>query len=578
MSTPATNSFPRAPLTHTDHALESSRDSGFDLSAAVGELVDNSFEAKATRVRIATQKDDAGSIVALGVADDGIGIPPEVLANVLSLGFSTRYGSRDGLGRFGMGLKLASLSHARRVEVYTRPVGQSRVFLCYLDLDQVCDHSQTDLFVQQVRSWPADFAPLMSDAHNHNPKPFDSGTLVVWRNIDRLQHSGRFGESVDERTQELTKFLARAYRRFIDKGLRIELDEREITLHDPLFILDNPRVTKKFGRSLPAEIVEQGCFKIDGHRVDWIVTLLAKELRHEQGAGGRAGKGREAFAELYIPDNEGKISVLRNGREIYYDLIPKLYPGGRDRIDRYIGTEISFPAALDEYFQVRNVKRGAEPVSKLREQIRKAIKKPIVQARRDIRAYWAEVESEQSAASGDQHLPAHEVVDSFEQTAPAGKANLDVTAEHVQQVLEELRHDMAASDPGVISSGQTDWIEESFEKRDLTIVDAQWAGKELLEIKHLSGKAIVKVNNRHPFIAEVVKPLRVMAKADPEDLDVSEVSSLLKTLKTALDLLFIAYAKAENMHNDPEDAYGTLRSHWGVFAHALVREGLKRAD
>lgn len=574
MSTSATTQFPRAPLTHAHQALESSRDSGFDLSAAIGELVDNSYEAKATVVRIGTQKDATGSIVALGVSDNGVGVPPEILANALSLGFSTRYGSREGLGRFGMGLKLASLSHARRVEVYSRPFGQSRIFLCYLDLDQVGDHSQTDLFVQEVSEWPRDFASLMTA--DSSSAQVTSGTLVVWRNIDRLQQSGRFGSSIDERMQELRKFLARAYRHFIDKGLLILLDDLQITLHDPLFLLENPRVIKKFGKSLTADIVEQGSFEIDGHRVNWMVTLLAEELRREQGKGGRAGKGREAFADLYIPDNEGKISILRNGREIYYDLVPKLYPGGKDLVDRYIGTEISFPGAVDEYFQVRNVKRGAEPVSKLREQIKKAIKKPIEQARRDIRAYWAEVESQQCAVTGDPHLPAHEIVDSFEETAPAGRANLNATPEYVQQVLKELRENMASSDLRVNSSDRVDWIKESFEKRDLTLVDAQWSGKELLEIRHLSGKAIVKINNRHPFFADVIRPLRMMSAEDSEDLDVNEMLRVLKTVKTALDLLFIAYAKAENMHNNPECAYGTLRSHWGVFAHALVRESLKQ--
>ena len=43
-----------------------------------------------------------------------------------------------------------------------------------------------------------------------------------------------------------------------------------------------------------------------------------------------------------------------------------------------------------------------------------------------------------------------------------------------------------------------------------------------------------------------------------------------------LDLLFIAYAKAENMHADPADAYAELRSHWALFTAGLIKEGLKR--
>ncbi|WP_427913936.1 ATP-binding protein [Ramlibacter sp. MMS24-I3-19] len=113
----------RAPLTHQGQALESSRDSGFDLSAAVGEPVDNSWEAGASTVRIQTVREDGGSITDIGIADNGAGIPAEILPNVLSVGYSSRYNSRKGLGRFGMGLKLAALSLGRRAEVYTKARG-----------------------------------------------------------------------------------------------------------------------------------------------------------------------------------------------------------------------------------------------------------------------------------------------------------------------------------------------------------------------------------------------------------------------------------------------------------------------
>ena len=60
--------YPNAPLTQVQHALESSRNSGFDLSAAVGELVDNSYQAGARNIRIATTRDPSGSIVGASVA------------------------------------------------------------------------------------------------------------------------------------------------------------------------------------------------------------------------------------------------------------------------------------------------------------------------------------------------------------------------------------------------------------------------------------------------------------------------------------------------------------------------------
>ncbi|MES2096821.1 MAG: ATP-binding protein [Pseudomonadota bacterium] len=566
--------FPHAPLTQAEHALESSRDSGFDLSAAAGELVDNSYEAGARHIRIATIRDDAGSIVELGVADDGQGIPPDLLANVLSLGYSSRYNSRQSLGRFGMGLKLASLSQAQRVEVHTKVKGDDRVFSTHLDLAEVRSGKQTDLTVAEDAGWPEEFANLLKVPGTD--EPFAAGTLVIWRNIDRLQEGGRFGTSVAEKVQALKKFLARAYRRFIDNGLRIDLDDQVITLHDPLFRLDNPRVTAKFPDVPKADIVDNDEFKIDGHLVKWTVTLLPKQFREKQNLGGRASKGREGFAELHIPDNESKVSMLRNGREIYYDLVPKLYPGGGEKIDRYIGVEIDFPAALDEYFQVRNVKRGAEPVSKLREELRKSLEKPIKRARKDIRDYWKEVQQKEQSETGDEHLPAHDIADGFEQTAPAGRANLDTTDEDIDAALGQIVADMGLDPEDPASDEKANWVRDSFDKRAVTIVNGQWPGKEMVDIRHLSGKAVVSVNDRHPFMSELLAPLKAMAKVDPEELDATEVSTLLNRLSVGMDLLLMAYAKAENMHADPDDAYGELRAHWGLFTAGLIREAVKR--
>ena len=99
-------------------------------------------------------------------------------------------------------------------------------------------------------------------------------------------------------------------------------------------------------------------------------------------------------------DHAGRISIMRNGREIYYDIVPRILPSGVDKIDRYIGIEVSFPAELDEYFQVRNVKRGAEPVSKLREELREWLKLSVIQVRKEIGLHWKEVEISQQTKPG----------------------------------------------------------------------------------------------------------------------------------------------------------------------------------
>jgi hypothetical protein len=561
-------------LVQGGQALESARDSGFDLPAAAGEPVDNSYEAKATIIRVETapypiEGDSERKVDRIVIADNGMGITPDILANVLSLGFSTRYGRRDGLGRFGMGLKLAALSHARRVEVYTHPHGSKKYFYTCLDLDLVNSSGpdrQEYIEATEVESFPSEYQDLMTD---DGGKEFESGTLVIWDNVDRLNEGGKFGSSLQERLQDLTKFLARAYRQFIDKGLRIELNGREITLHDPLFLLDNPRVVQKFPEA-KAKILEDTKIEIDGHKVKVMVTLLPEEFRHQRTRGGRS----KEFADLYIPDNNGRVSILRNGREIYYDVVPKLFPSGVDDsgIDRFVGVEVSFPATLDEYFQVRNVKRGAEPVSKLREELKKILERPIKEARKEIRSHWDEEEKRKREVAKE-HDAAAEAVKRAEETTPRGRAGADMSEAEREQKLNDMFEDLGI-DPERDATRAAE-IRAVVEELPITLVDGAWPGKELVDIVHLNGKAIVKVNHRHPFIREIYEPVKEAAAKDPSEVDPAELVRLSRKIEGAVDVLLMAYAKAENMHSNPDEAYSELRTDWGKFTAAYVYELLK---
>ncbi len=109
----------------------------------------------------------------------------------------------------------------------------------------------------------------------------------------------------------------------------------------------------------------------------------------------------------------------------------------------------------------------------------------------------------------------------------------------------------------------------------ITLVDGAWPGKELFEITHLNGKAIVNFNHRHPFFREVYDPIKELADSDLNEVGPGEVIRRFRLVEAALDVLFMAYAKAENMHEDPETAYSDLRTDWGKFTQAYVREVLK---
>jgi len=154
---------------------ESLRDIGYDFPAAVADIVDNSIMAGASRVDIAVEFDGEDSSVV--VADDGSGMTANGLTEALRYGSRRTYSARD-LGRYGLGLKTASLSQCRSVTVVTKKsTGSGRTTVRELDLDVIAQWDEW-LVVEPVRdSAVARARERLTDS---------TGTVVIWRKLDRV--------------------------------------------------------------------------------------------------------------------------------------------------------------------------------------------------------------------------------------------------------------------------------------------------------------------------------------------------------------------------------------------------------
>lgn len=154
---------------------ESLRDIGYDFPAAVADIVDNSIAAGARRVAITVEFDGSDSRVF--IADDGAGMTADGLLEALRYGSRRDYGRGD-LGRYGLGLKTASLSQCRSVTVATRSSpNAARVSVKTLDLDLI---AETDawLVIDPGRS------EVVSQARR--PLMEGTGTVIVWEKLDRV--------------------------------------------------------------------------------------------------------------------------------------------------------------------------------------------------------------------------------------------------------------------------------------------------------------------------------------------------------------------------------------------------------
>src|SRR6266540_4591389 len=112
------------------------RDIGYDFVHAVADLVDNSIAADAATVAVDVAFEGADSW--LRVADDGTGMSGPTITEAMRYGSQRAYPGDDDLGKFGLGLKTASMSQCRRLSVASRAYKHnSRIQVRILDLDYI---------------------------------------------------------------------------------------------------------------------------------------------------------------------------------------------------------------------------------------------------------------------------------------------------------------------------------------------------------------------------------------------------------------------------------------------------------
>jgi len=130
----------------------------------------------------------------------------------------------------------------------------------------------------------------------------------------------------------------------------------------------------------------------------------------------------------------------------------------------------------------------------------------------------------------------------------------------------------AAEDAGIRTpEAQTKFVEQ-VQESPIKAMELDWPGKGLLDIEHLNKSILIKINRRHPFIKDIYLPLKEATKQDPTEMDSDYIAHLFQRALEGIDLLFFAYAKAESMHPDPEDAYLELREDWGKFAAVYLKK------
>lgn len=191
--------------------IEGLRDTGYEFNTAIADLIDNSIAASAKLVDVRIDMDFRGAL-RLSIADNGTGMNRDGLINAMKYGSAERP-HPSSLGKFGLGLKTASTAFCRRLMVTTCKAPEYDVIRAFWDLDHVVKVGKWELLIDKSDK-------ATTDHLNQTTK--ESGTVVVWEEIDRLMKnystpSGAPAQKALKRiVEDLKEHLAMIYQRFLD--------------------------------------------------------------------------------------------------------------------------------------------------------------------------------------------------------------------------------------------------------------------------------------------------------------------------------------------------------------------------
>jgi hypothetical protein len=566
-----------APLVNAATAILSMRSSSFDELSAYGEVVDNSIQAGAKHVKIKFDTTNT-SIRKLAFGDDGIGMDAETLSRCLSMGWSSRYNDREGIGRFGVGMKLGAIHQCKRVEVWSKQAGATWQYT-YIDLDEI-ETGSMDLIPYPIEQQPPEeYASLAGSEH---------GTLIVWSRYDNLR------KRLLELLGDIKPWAGRTFRYFIwnegPQGEQIRAHPLTITINNEIIPALDPLYHRTQGTRFPDDPKSD---LYDDMVLTWPVdayglpdpssapeysevrirfSLLPEAWRMHTNTSANSLEA----AERHITSNSNGISILRNYREVWWGPVPywnRYGPKGWSRFedtDRWWGCEVLFDAHLDRAFAVKNIKDGAQPLPELMEAIKGQILPSRKTATEKIQTTFSNTkkaertEANRKAAEADMrriHADAERIAANTSTGLHQLGADLDPEAEldkFIEQREEFKDKESAAA------------IRNLFESQPFTIEETEWRGSKFFDSMHVGGSAILEYNMAHEFFDRITDLLSILESE--EDADPIFIANELKVL---IDLLIVSYSRAEaNFADDTMlkagDFIEQIRNYWGQFLKSYI--------
>lgn len=338
---------------YAPNLVESTRSIGYSFETALADIIDNSISNFATRIDVEFRGGDTPYVA---IIDNGVGMSSKTLEQAMRYGSSSALDKRseEDLGRFGLGLKMASMSQCRKLTVITKRKGVISG-ACW-DLDHIHKTGKWSLIVYpEDTTLTLKFSNLLQD--------LKSGTVVIWENLDRISESPLdFEREFNEKLDYADRHVSLVFHRFMDKReskkvIDFYFNKRKLEPIDPF--MTNHKATQPLEEE--SIFIDRVQMKVKPFIIPYANKLSAEERQW-----------LNINRDLNL--NQG-IYIYRNKRLIVWGKWFRIV--GENELSRLARVRIDVPNAMDHLWKIDVKKSNAAIPSIIKDQLKMIILRTI---------------------------------------------------------------------------------------------------------------------------------------------------------------------------------------------------------
>ena len=230
-----------------DMLMGSMRSMGYTFESAIADVIDNSISANCSVVKVLFPTNPLQKSC-VGILDNGEGMDDKALFEAMRYGSAANEDARseNDLGRFGLGMKSASLSQCKVLTV----VSLTDTHLSAYTWDYNYIRDKKKWVVKKHNQDEIESFPYIDQLLE-----FSKGTLVLWKDFDVLSKSsdGQVYETLNNLKNVVGDYIALIYHRYLSlptkNKLTMFVNNQKIKAQDP-FLESNPKTTTKKERTI----------------------------------------------------------------------------------------------------------------------------------------------------------------------------------------------------------------------------------------------------------------------------------------------------------------------------------------